>query len=122
MNTYEQQLLKSEVGALKPRLTLRTGTYADVGLWWRRRPLWLCVLDSELLLLAIARRRYSERVPLAACNQSYYSPSSGELVIKPDESLRFPRLKMSASDALEVLNFLNHNSTPNTTTPNTTTP
>jgi len=111
LNTYEQQLLQQEAGAAQPRLTLRTGNRIDVGLWWRKRPLWLCIFEEELLLFAVGRRRYSERVPLAECEHFHYNPSSGELVIEPAEVLRFPRLKMPASDALNLLKILSPNST-----------
>jgi hypothetical protein len=116
LNTREQHLLETEAGTSKPRLKLRTGTRVDVGLWWRKRPLWLCVLEDELLLFAIGRRRYCERIAIADCHQFHYNPSSGELVIEPPVAVRFPRLKMPTSDALTVLNLLKHNSTPNTTT------
>ena len=117
LNTREQHLLETEAGTSKPRLKLRTGTRVDVGLWWRKRPLWLCVLEDEILILAVGRRRYSERVSIADCQNSHYNPTSGELVIEPSDALRFPRLKMPSSQALNVLKFLKHNSTPNTTTP-----
>jgi len=117
LNEREQLLLESEAGSSEPRLKLCTDTQIDVGLWWRKRPLWLCVLEDEILILAVGRRRYSERVSIADCQNSHYNPTSGELVIEPSDALRFPRLKMPSSQALNVLKFLKHNSTPNTTTP-----
>jgi hypothetical protein len=116
VNSIEQKLLEQEAGGGTPRLTLRTGTRIDVGLWWRKRPLWLCILEDELLLFAVGRRRYSERLSIADCAEFHYNPTSGELVIEPSDLLRFPRLKLPASEALQALKLLQHNSTPNTTT------
>lgn len=116
MNTHEQQLLEQAAGASKPRLTLCTGNRIDVGLWWRKRPLWFCILEHEVLLFAVGRRRYSERVSIADCKDFHYNPSSGELVIEPSDLLRFPRLKIPTSEALEAIKLLKHNSTPNSTT------
>lgn len=117
LNAREQLLLNNEAGATEPRLQLCTDTRIDVGLWWLKRPLWLCVFDEEILLFAVGRRRYSERVPVADCGDSHYNPTSGELVILPTDALRFSRLKMPSSQAMKVLNILKQNSTPNTTAP-----
>ena len=62
MNPLEQQLLQSETGAAEPRLRVRTGTRVDTGRWWRRSPVWLCATDHELIMLAVARRRFFARV------------------------------------------------------------
>lgn len=106
MNSKEQHLLQSEIGTTTVRMEVRTRTLIDVGLWWWRRPLWLCVTGRELVLLAVARRRYCERVPLAACREVRYNPASGELVITSHPALRFPRLKIPASTALEVIDTI----------------
>ena len=50
-----------------------------------RIPVWLCVVGDELILLAVARRRYFERVSLADCQASHYGHATGELVIEPSE-------------------------------------
>lgn len=106
MNELEEKLLREETGGAEPKLRIRTGTRIDAGRWWRRTPVWLCVVGDELILLAVARRRYVERVAIADCQASYYSHAVGELMIKPVETLRINRLAMSPSEALSVLDFL----------------
>jgi hypothetical protein len=106
MNELEQQLLREAIGDAEPTLRLRTGTRIDAGCWWRRTPLWLCVTEGELVVLAVARRRYVARVPLAECRESHYAHASGELVIAPAAALRFNRIRLSPRDAVTVLKRL----------------
>ncbi|PQJ27755.1 hypothetical protein [Rubritalea profundi] len=106
MNQLEKQLFRDNVGDAEPRLQLRTKTRVDTGRWWRKTPLWLCVMDDELVLLSVSRRRYIERLPLSASQQTHYNHSTGELVIEPAESLQCNRCALSPRDALRVLNFL----------------
>ena len=59
--------------------------------------------DRELVVLAVGRRRYVERVPLAECRDSHYAHASGELVIAPAAALRFKRIRLSPREAVQVL-------------------
>lgn len=106
MNGLESALLKELTGGAEPKLLLRTRTRIDAGRWWRRTPVWLCITANELILFAIARRRYTERVPLADCRASHYAHATGELVIDPTESLRIKRLSLTPREALGALDFL----------------
>lgn len=106
MNNLEQQLLRENVGDDEPRLQLRTQSKIDTGCWWRKSPLWLCVMADELVLLSVGRRRYFERLPLSDSQQTHYNHSTGELVIEPAESLQYNRCALTPRDALSVLNFL----------------
>lgn len=106
MNELESALLKELTGGAEPKLLLRTRTRIDCGRWWRSTPVWLCITASELILFAVARRRYTERVPLADCHASHYAPTTGELVIDPTESLRIKRLSLTPREALKALEFL----------------
>jgi len=110
LNSKEQQLLARETGGVEVLRRIRTRTCIDVGLWWRRRPLWLCVTRDELVLLAVSRRLFCERIPLSACRGLSYSPAAGELVISSNPPLRFPRLKMPPSTALEVIDLIKQQS------------
>ena len=103
MNHLEHQLLREECGATEPRLCLLSATRIDTGRWWRRSPAWLCVMDDELVLLAVGRRRYFERISIADCRASHYNPATGELVIEPGEALRTNRFKISPAEALRIL-------------------
>lgn len=106
MNTLENHLLREEVGDAEPRLCIRSKQHIDAGRWWRGTPVWLCIVGDELILLAVARRRYIERIPIADCQASHYSHATGELLIEPGEALRFKRFALSPRDALSILNIL----------------
>mgnify|MGYP000058003807 CR=1 FL=1 len=106
MNHLEQQLLRDNVGDAEPRLLLRTKTRVDAGRWWRKTALWLCVMEDELVLLSVSRRRYIERLPISKSEATHYNHSTGELVIEPAEALQHNRCALTPRDALRVLKFL----------------
>jgi hypothetical protein len=106
MNELETQLLRAECGGAEPAFCLRTHTTIDAGRWWRPTPVWLCIVGDELMLLAVARRRFVERVKLAECHASYYHHATGQLVIEPTEQLRIKHLSLTPREALDVLNHL----------------
>lgn len=106
MNPTESALLKELTEGAEPKLLLRTRTRIDAGRWWRRNPVWLCITANELILFAVARRRYAERAPLADCHASHYAHATGELVIDPTETLRIKRLSLTPREALNALDFL----------------
>lgn len=108
MNPLEQQLLLAETGTTEPRLCIRSGTHVDTGRWWRPSPVWLCVTDDELIMLAVARRRFLTRIALRDARASRYHHATGELVIEPGEALPLHRFKLSLHDALSILNLINH--------------
>jgi len=112
MTAIERELLRSEIGEQSPRLTLRTGTRIDTGRWWRSTPVWLCITDDQLVLLAGSKRRYSERIDLADCRESRYCPLTGQLVIEPIERPRFGRLRLSPSRALQALRLIQGEQSP----------
>lgn len=106
MNGLESALQNELTGGAEPKLLLRTRTRIDAGRWWRSNPVWLCITANELILFAVARRRYAERVPLADCQASHYAHSTGELVIGPTETLRIKHLSLTPREALNALDFL----------------
>ena len=106
MNELESALLKELTGGAEPKLLLRTGTRIDAGRWWRRTPVWLCIVKTELILFSVARRRYVERVPLTECQSSHYAHATGELAIDPCETLRIKRLSLTPREALNAIDFL----------------
>jgi hypothetical protein len=106
MNGLESALLQELTGGAEPKLLLRTRTRIDCGCWWRSTPVWLCISGSELILFAVARRRYSERVPRADCQASHYAHATGELVIESATALRMNRIKLTLREALNTLDFL----------------
>lgn len=106
MNPLEQQLLQSETGISEPRLCVRSDTKVDTGLWWRRSPIWLCITDDELIMLAVARRRLFARIALREIHASRYHHATGELVIEPGESLPLQHFKLPVQEALRVLDLI----------------
>ncbi len=87
-------------------MKVRTRTCIDVGLWWRNKPAWLIITDHMVVVFSISRRKHLDQVPLACCQDIRYNPSSAELVISSMPALRFPRLKMPTSKALEVIELI----------------
>ncbi|MBI1337213.1 MAG: hypothetical protein GC164_09660 [Phycisphaera sp.] len=106
MNTLERELLRGQVGEESPRLMLRTGTRVDAGSWLRGAPLWLCVMSDDLVLLAVSRRRYVQKIPLDHCRASRYCAMTGELILEPVDTLRYPRLALEPADALRALQMI----------------
>ncbi len=106
MTPLEKTLLLEACGEREPRLLVRSSTRVDVGRWWRTNPLWLCIDGSDLVLFAVARRKYLERAPLADCHGSCYSHSSGQLLIKPTEYLKVNQISLSPGEALRFLDIL----------------
>ncbi|HSG33257.1 MAG TPA: hypothetical protein VLA37_01895, partial [Sphingomonadaceae bacterium] len=118
MNELEEKLLREEVGDAKPRLCIRTKARIDAGRWWRRTPVWICVVGNDLVMLAVAKRRYFERIAIADCQASHYSHATGRLMIEPGESLRIRGFEMPPRDALQILSLIrdNQSSKPTLTT------
>ena len=107
MNALEQQLLQEIAGSEGPTLTVRSRGKIDAGRWWRKTPLWLCVVGDNLVMLAVARRRYAEKIAIKECPDSHYNPATGELVIEPGEKLRLNRFELSPREAIQLLEILN---------------
>jgi hypothetical protein len=107
MSPLEKSLLEEACGAREPRLLIRSRTRVDAGRWWRTTPLWLGIDGGDLFLLAVARRKYIERVPLADCHQSRYCHSSGQLMVAPTEILRINHIALSPGEAIRVLDAIN---------------
>jgi hypothetical protein len=106
MNALESALLTELTGGAELKLLLRTRTRIDAGRWWRKTPVWLCITANELILFAVARRRFTERVLLSDCHTSHYTATTGELVIDSAQNLRMKRLNLTPRDALNVIEFL----------------
>ena len=104
-------LLKQELGNTPPRLTLRTRTRIDTGKWLGRSPIWLCVTDEQIVLVAVSKRRYFESIRLSECAGSRYCHTTGRLVIEPADRLRFAYLAMSPGEALRVIELIEQGAT-----------
>ena len=106
MNALEHAALLAETDGAQPRFSVRSKTRVDAGRWWRRTPLWVCVMEHEIVLLAVARRRYVKRIAFDDCGSSHYCHTTGDLVIAAGEELMFSRFAMSPTDGLRILQAL----------------
>lgn len=106
LNSRERDILNAEIGDIEPRIVVRSDTRIDTGGWWSRTPLWVCVTEQDVVVLAATRRSYLQRFPIKSCRDSHYCHVTGELVIEAGEDLRFRRLAMSPTNALRVLESL----------------
>lgn len=103
LSAMEQMLLDQTLGSEQPVLVMPSNTRIDTGLWLRNTRLWLCVTGTKLAMFAGSRRQYSQAIEIGEAADTWYCHITGELVIAPARSLEFPRLKMSPTDALDVL-------------------
>lgn len=106
MTPQEESLLEDELGDRKPRLLLRSRTKIDTGSWLSKSPIWLCVTDTSLLLLAASKRRYCQQLPLSECRDSQYCHTSGALLLKPCDYWRFNTIAFPPIEGLKVLKHL----------------
>ena len=107
MTPLEKSLLEETCGVREPLLLIRSLARVVSGRWWRSWPLWIGVVGCVLFLLAVARRKYVERVPLRDCHNSRYCQSSGQLMIAPTETLRINHVALSPGEAIRVLDAMN---------------
>jgi hypothetical protein len=106
VNKLEKAVLREATGGEEPGLCLRTETRVDAGGWLRRAPLWLCMTETRLVLLAVARRRYAQCVERSECRGIRYCHATGELLIQPAEGIEFARVGMSPAEATKVLQWI----------------
>jgi len=101
-----QAVLRETIGEIAPELLLRSCTRVDTGRWLGKSPIWLCVTASDVLLLAVSKRRYLQRMPLADCNGTEYCHTSGALLLQPSNQWRFNAIALPPTDALHVLRHI----------------
>jgi len=98
-----RRLLESAIGKGAVRELHETGTKVDVGYWLRKRRVWLCLTDSEVVLFAWGKQPYLDRIPLSQLGESQYNHITGELVLAPAGGVSVPTLRMAPLAALDVL-------------------
>lgn len=82
---------------------MRTNTKVDVGMWFRKRRLYVCLLSHKLVLFANGRKPCAETIPLTELRESRYNHVTGEVVLAPTEGMRINRLKMSPRNGFQLL-------------------
>ncbi len=103
MNHKELTLLNEMTDGAQPLVRVQSRTRIDTGSWLCKRPVWICVYETELILLAVSRRRFIERFKLSDIADSHYNHMTGEFVIYPVEGLRYDSFRVSAREALEIM-------------------
>jgi hypothetical protein len=103
VNRAERELLYEEIGDAEPQLCIRSSTRIDAGGWLRKAPVWLCIVDDMLVVLAVARRRYIAGHMFEECRDTHYNHATGELVIAPAEGHTLNRFAVTPSEALELM-------------------
>lgn len=106
MNTKARKLFQEEMGSSKPELVVRSRARIDVGRWWWKTSLWICVAGEELVMLAVGRRRYFARRAISECRDSFYNHGTGEFVVVPGEDLTIGKFPLSPRDALKIFEYL----------------
>lgn len=106
LSAQENALLSEELAGQRPQLLLRSKTRVDTGRWLAKSPLWLCVTETTIVLLAASKRRYVQRMPITDCTTSQYCHTSGALLLQPSDQWRFHSIQLPPADALKVLKHL----------------
>ena len=106
LSAAESALLSDELSGQRPLVLLRSASRVDTGRWLRKSPIWLCLTETDILLLAASKRRYVQRMPIAACKASQYCHTSGALLLQPSDTWRFSAIQLPPADALNVLNHI----------------
>lgn len=99
----ERRLLDGLLGDEDVFAVLPTGTKIDVGKWYRRHRVCVCVLADEIILFAPGPRPLTERIALADLRDSRYNHVTGEVVLAPADGLGVDRLKVPPLEGLEML-------------------
>ena len=56
LNSREQDLLRAEIGAVEPRVMVRSSTRGLIrDCWWCRTPLWVCVTEHDVIMSSLLR-------------------------------------------------------------------
>jgi hypothetical protein len=98
-----RRLLESLVGDEPVYYVRRTQTKVDVGAWFRKGRVCICLLAGEAVLFAEGRRPYVERIPLQRLRDSRYNHVTGELMLAPDAASHIVGLKVPPLEGLQIL-------------------
>ena len=98
-----RRLLEAIVGDEAVYYVRRTRTKVDVGAWFRKGRVCICLLASEAVIFAKGRRPYVERIPLLRLRESQYNHVTGELMLAPDVAPQISGLKIPPLEGLQIL-------------------
>jgi hypothetical protein len=103
MNERERRLYRDLLGGETAYRLMLSESAADVGQWFWRSRVWLCVTAGSLLLFAAGRRPLLQRVPFAHIRESLYNHVTGELVLAPNRKYRITQVRLPPVEAYQVL-------------------
>jgi len=99
----ERRLLEEACGAGAEQFVLLTRSRVDVGQWLSRGRLWLAWTDGALLLFAMGKRPFVERLAAADLAESLYNPVTAELVLLPAAEARQRTVRVAPVEGWNLL-------------------
>lgn len=113
LSVPEDAVLRDALGTAAPVLLYRSGTRVDTGRWLGKGPLWVCLTESAIVLMAASKRRsFHQQMPLSDCKGTQYCHTSGALLLQPSDKWRFNTIVTSPADGLKVLQHIEAVTTP----------
>jgi hypothetical protein len=98
-----QQLLASLIADETIYYLRKTRTKVDVGAWFRKGRVCICLSAREAILFATGSRPYIERIPIQQLCESRYNHVTGELMLAPEAAPGIRGLKIPPLEGLAVL-------------------
>lgn len=81
----EERLFRTLSEGKKVLCLIKTGTKVDVGLWFRRRKVWLFLTPDEIVIFTAGRWNFVERIKFDQLNETVYNHITGEIILAPYE-------------------------------------
>jgi hypothetical protein len=106
------RMLDSLIGDQAVFHVQRTRTKVDVGAWFGKGRICICLLAGEAVLFAKGKRPYVERIPLKRLRESRYNHVTGELMLAPDAAPRISGLKLPPLEGLQILAHIHRRNIP----------
>ncbi len=103
MSRQERELLQEMAGEAPVYYLVHSESRVDVGHWFSRGALWAATTDTELVLFAVGKRPFFEKVPFAYLRKSMYNHVTGEVILAPAESTRVHGVKVTPEQGYQVL-------------------
>jgi hypothetical protein len=98
-----RRMLESLVGDEAVYYLGRTQTKVDVGAWFRKGRVCICVLAGEAVIFAKGKRPYVERIRLGRLRESKYNHVTGELTLAPESATQVRGLKLPPLEGLQII-------------------
>lgn len=103
LSKREKNLMEEIIGDEAPAWLVRTRTKVDVGLWFRKRAVWICLVQKNLVLFAAGKTPVVDRIGVENLKKTRYNHITAELILSPAENVLIRSLRMPPLDAFELL-------------------